>query len=172
MEASGEVAAADHAAHLLRAQHLDRCAETPPLLVARPETLQRGRRMGRVDRAVAGRLASDLVFLDQREDIIRCRAEPFHEARAVGGAERLAHRGGRVPDAGIHEPDIAPRPAMADALRLQHQAVEPLGRPVERRRQPCEPTADDGHIRRRVAIQRCVHIRLGRGAVPMGNLLL
>jgi hypothetical protein len=59
-----------------------------------------------MDGAVARGFTSDLVLFDQGEDVFGCRAEPFHEPRAVGRPQRLTHRRGGMPDTGIHEADV------------------------------------------------------------------
>ena len=108
--------------------------------------------MGGVDRSLPRRFAADLVPFDQGKHVFRCGAETFNEAGAVGGSERRADGRRRVPYACVHKAHVAPRSAMADALGLEHEAVEAALGAMERRRQPGETAADDGHIGRGVAV--------------------
>jgi hypothetical protein len=169
IEPAGIAPAADHGARLLRAQHLHRGAEPPPFVVATLQPLKRRWRVGGVDRAVPRRFAADLMFLDQRKHVLGRGAEALDEAAAICGAEGRAHRRGRVPDTGIHETHVPARPAMADAFGFQYEAVEPRLRAVQRGRQAGEPAPHDGDIRRGIAVERCLDIRLDRRAVPVGN---
>ena len=124
-----------------------------------------------MDGARARRLAAHLVALDQREDVVGRLAQHAQQARAARLAELGAHVLRRQPQAGVDQPRIAPRAAMPDPLRLQHDGVlAGLGR-VQRGREPGEAAADHRELGARLAVEPGAAGGLGllRRAVPEGD---
>jgi len=115
-----------------------------------------------VQSALAAQLAIDVVFVDQAEHQRRRRAQHAVEL----AAHRLAETGfdlvRRNPQAGVDQPDIAPRAAMAGAMGFQHGDSLALFQQVNGRRQTGNPGADHAHIHLHFALERSA-IRPARG---------
>ena len=162
----GKGGAAGGAAHLPGVQQIDRHAHGVPRARPRLQIAHPGGVMGGVQRARAGHLAADLVALDQVEHLLR--GLPHHRdiARAIDRPQRRRHLVGGQPGTGIHQPDIAPRAAMARRLGLQHHAGQAQPGAVQRRREAGIAAADDAQIGLQTAGQRAGQRRLGRRGLP------
>ena len=93
---------------------------TIALAVTVLDILQPLRRVGEMKRTLARRFAVNPFPFDDLEDFRRTRTERINELEARRLPHRLDHLVGRQPETGIDQTDIAPRAAMPDRFRFQH----------------------------------------------------
>jgi hypothetical protein len=122
--------------------------------------------MGHVQGAFATQLAIDAVFIDETEH--QGWRSPQHAVELA--AHRLAEPGldviRRDPQPGVHQADVAPRPALPGPMGFQHSHALALFEQVHRRRQPGEACADHTDIHRDFTGERRIFRPLRRQFFP------
>ena len=148
-----EALRAGAAGGFLGIEQLDRRAEAVALPEAIAQVVEAGGGMGEVEGAGAGGFAVDTLAVDDVEDGGGPCGEGGHQAHAVGFAGMGDDVVGRRPEAGIDQPDIAARTAMADRVGLEHRHRGAAPCRVERGGAAGEPAADDREVCLAIAVE-------------------
>jgi hypothetical protein len=110
--------------------------------------------MGGMNGAVAGGLTTDLIFLDQREHVLRPGAEQVDKMAARLLAKDIKDLIRRQPQAGIEQTGIAARPAEADVLGFEDDAGDVVTGQMKRGGAAGVAAANDGHVGGSVTVER------------------